>query len=135
MGFFDDIAGDWHLDRVIQDRRAGITARLRGQMQATTDRRGLILTEEGTWIDAPWGALSARRVDLWEGHGDQVHVFYEDGRPFHQFDPFGDGLCHHLCGRDDYQGQYDFALPSAWTLTWRVSGPRKDYVMTTTYCR
>jgi hypothetical protein len=42
----------------------------------------------------------------------------------------------HVCTPDLYRGTFVTA-PSEdeWTLRWQVTGPRKDYVMTTRYTR
>jgi hypothetical protein len=69
-------------------------------------------------------------------------VTFEDGRDFH---PWTAGAVEHLCGRDLYAG--GVAVPPdlspsdptpsdlSWELTWRVTGPEKDYTMHTTYAR
>jgi len=60
-------------------------------------------------------------------------VRYKDGRPFHDF--LADRPeATHVCGEDRYRVSYDFAADT-WLSRWQVSGPAKDYVMTTRYRR
>jgi len=45
------------------------------------------------------------------------------------------GACAHWCDPDQYDGQYDFSRWPEWRCIWQVRGPRKDYRMTSLYCR
>ncbi|MBK0398927.1 hypothetical protein H0I76_06980 [Limibaculum sp. M0105] len=78
--------------------------------------------------------FAAGRTTFWGFASDgAIHVAYDDGRPFHSFRLAApQGL--HLCGADRYEVNYSFAAES-WTSHWIVAGPRKDYTMTTRYCR
>ncbi|MCL5777357.1 DUF6314 family protein [Limibaculum sp. FT325] len=78
--------------------------------------------------------FAAGRVTFWRfGPRGAIHVAHDDGRPFHSFHP-AEAQALHLCGEDRYEVDYSF-MPDVWTSLWRVSGPRKDYTMTTRYCR
>lgn len=59
-------------------------------------------------------------------------VTFEDGRDFH---PWTAGAVEHLCGQDLYTGGLAVAaVPTQeWELSWRVTGPEKDYLMHTWY--
>lgn len=83
-------------------------------------------------------ALSAERKYLWqEQRGDapaQIAVFFEDGRPFHSFDPaLATPAASHDCPPDVYEVTYDLSAWPQWQATWRVRGPRKDYLSITHY--
>ena len=79
--------------------------------------------------------MEARRVYLWrDAEPGAVAVTFDDGRPFHQFDLTG-GEARHACPPDTYRVRYDFSEWPVWTARWRVTGPRKDYLMTSRYRR
>lgn len=136
MTVTDHFPGLWRLNRTLIDRRAGVQAQFAGQAQITRDGGAFIYDESGAWVDAPWGALAGKRRDRWD-IGDEVRVYFDHGGFFHAFTPVirGQVAVHHLCGRDDYAGRYDFALPDQWKLEWTVTGPAKNYRMITRYSR
>ncbi len=96
------------------------------------------MTEEGR-LDLGGASFQATRVYLWRADGDGIAVLFEDGRAFHRFTPQGAADSAHWCDPDDYRVSYDFSRWSVnrpiWTAEWRVTGPRKDYVMLSTYRR
>jgi hypothetical protein len=63
-------------------------------------------------------------------------VRFDDGRSFHRLDLAG-GACEatHLCGPDTYRGRYEIESPDRFTVTWRVTGPRKDDLIESVYDR
>lgn len=79
------------------------------------------------------------------------HVTFEDGRYFHPWPgataagggvgaeggPTSSGMdVVHVCTPDLYRGEFsERSSGRTWTLIWRVTGPRKDYVMSTDYTR
>ena len=80
--------------------------------------------------------MQAERRYLWREAGARVEVFFEDGRPFHSFDPDEPRpAADHWCDPDSYSVHYDFSTWPAWTSEWQVSGPRKDYTMHSAYRR
>lgn len=71
--------------------------------------------------------------------GDEWIVTFDDGRYFHPWSP-GEQV-KHPCGADLYTGRIDIERahdPRArpvmrWTTTWTVTGPSKNYTMTTIF--
>ena len=61
-------------------------------------------------------------------------VAFEDGRPFHALDLEG-GPVEHQCGEDRYSGEYRLRGRDTLDVHWRVTGPRKDLEIATTYRR
>ena len=129
------LEGRWRLSRVIRNadgseatlegvtvfRREGDGARAGGGGLADASGRG-----------AP---LRATRRYLWAaGRRRGLEVRFEDGRPFHTV-PLGVARpeAAHDCAPDVYRVAYDFADWPRWRAVWRVTGPRKDYVMTSDY--
>lgn len=128
-----DFAGDWQMARSVDDRR-GPPARFTGTARFRPDAQGLRVTEEGV-MSVDNTQYSASRVFLWRARDDGIVVLFSDGRPFHQFRPAGLVAAAHWCDPDQYDVTYDFTRWPVWTSEWRVRGPRKDYVMRSTYRR
>lgn len=130
----DDFAGLWTVERAIEDHLAGTTGSFRGTARFTPGQDGLEYEEEGALHLGGAGPFLARRAYLWREAGGLVHVTHADGRPFHSFDPAAPEACH-LCAPDRYEVRYVFADWPRWSAVWRVTGPRKDYRMQSSYRR
>lgn len=131
-----DFAGSWDLDRQIDDRRAGTWATFAGQAEFLAQDGGLRYHETGVLHLPGVAPIKAERIYHWHGDGADVAVTFEDGRPFHTVslsDPAPQA--RHWCDPDIYDVAYGFEDWPVWTSQWRVAGPRKDYVMISTYRR
>ncbi len=128
-------AGEWEIDRAIEDVRAGRQGRFTGRARFRPDGDELAYREEGTLAfgDAP--AMAASRDYRWRDTGGGViEVRFADGRFFHRFLPDEPEPADvHLCDPDTYRVRYDFARWPLWQAEWRVTGPRKDYAMVSRY--
>jgi hypothetical protein len=63
-------------------------------------------------------------------------VFFADGRFFHRAEiTEGRARVCHDCAPDKYIGRYCFQGPDRWSLSWRVTGPRKDLVVSSVFSR
>lgn len=159
-----DFIGEWRLERVIEDRLSGQAGRFSGRAQFTAIAAGLerkelgpnrnslqerAISDKGGSFKAPHAlayheagelrmgagpALMAERRYLWHAEGGQICVDHADGRPFHAFDPKAP-QARHWCDPDDYQVCYAFGRWPEWRVKWVVTGPRKNYTMTSTYSR
>ncbi|MCV6583902.1 MAG: DUF6314 family protein [Marinibacterium sp.] len=131
-----DFEGIWQIDRQIDDRRAGLVITGTGQARLTRQGDGLIY-DETLMLDLPGqGALTAERRYLWAQDPGGVAVAFDDGRPFHRILlSGGDARDRHHCDPDLYDVTYDFSTWPRWSARWDVTGPRKGYVMRTSYCR
>jgi hypothetical protein len=78
----------------------------------------------------------AQRTLRIEPAGGAWQVRFADGRPFHPLDLTA-GHCDvtHLCGPDVYRGRYEIEDRCRFTVTWRITGPRKDDVIASVYER
>lgn len=134
------LEGRWNLEREIDDKRLGQHGTLKGEAAFTPEGEGLLYRERGL--------LS---LDGHEGEAYQIYrydfptprhavVCFQDGRLFHDLDLSG-GRCtaEHRCGDDLYQGRFLVAEastgPSIWESAWRVTGPRKNLLLTSRYRR
>ena len=130
-----DFLGGWRLQRTIRDHLNGQHGTLAGTaVLAAADATHLIYDETGVLHLENGASLEATRRYLWAWTADGVEVTFADGRPFHRFIPSGHAAgTDHPCGDDYYTVRYDFTSWPRWSAVWTVTGPRKDYVSTSTY--
>ena len=128
-------AGNWRIERTVEDFRAGRTGRLTGAARFDPLPDGLAYLETGTLSFPGTAPMQASRRYLWrDGGAGTIDVFFDDGRFFHRFDAEAPApAATHDCPPDHYRVRYDFRLWPRWEAEWRVTGPRKDYAMVTSY--
>lgn len=132
----EELIGVWRFRRDIDDRRAAAQLRAHGTAEFSPQPDGRIRWFESGRLSWGGGASAFTRTLYLvppdrATRGGSWMVTFEDGRRFH---PWVEGDVRHLCGRDTYRGDIDAGRNcSAWSLVWTVSGPAKDYTMTTTY--
>ncbi len=128
------LIGSWRLDRLIDDRLSGSTSHIEGRLSlAPVSPDRIRWEEQGRWHQAG-GDVDVRR-GLWlvrDRGTDAWWVRFDDDREFHPWAP--DEHVVHPCGADTYRGIVS-GTPDRWTVQWDVTGPRKDYVMTTRLSR
>jgi hypothetical protein len=125
--------GSYDVERVIEDRRAAAQSRFDGRAVLYLSSTGAVYRETGALILNDQ-RFHAERSYLWHEDTGRIWVRFADGRDFHDFDPKIGGLASaHLCGADMYRGGYELSDWPRWSVTWDVSGPRKDYRSITTY--
>lgn len=129
-----DFEGGWSIARHIEDHRSGQSGHFNGTALFRPVPDGLVYHETGLLTLGHAVPLRATRDYMWRWSAGRIHVYYADGRPFHDFDP-ADPVAHHSCAPDDYRVRYDFSGWSHWTVDWRVTGPRKDYGSRSTFSR
>lgn len=123
----DAFIGDWRLEREIRHHDGG-SARFDGHARWIREGTGALYIERGTLV-MPQARYSAERRYRWDR---ALRVHFEDGRIFHRV-PAAGGAAEHWCDPDRYEVFYDFTGWPVWTARWRVSGPRKDYVLLSRY--
>ncbi|SIO24969.1 hypothetical protein SAMN05444722_1020 [Rhodovulum sp. ES.010] len=128
-----DFIGLWRLSRIIEDARAGHLARFEGQARLSEGAGGLVYAETGALRLPGQPAFTATRRYLWRAGAAGIDIFFEDGRFFHAIRPGTAPKASHDCPPDRYAVAYDFAHWPLWSSRWRVTGPRKDYVMVSRY--
>lgn len=127
-----DFAGPWQIRRQIRDTR-GPDGTFAGLATLRPDADGLIYSEQGTLCLGPT-QFQAERSYLWRAETeDTITLYFPDNRLFHSFRLIPNPTALHDCPPDTYQVSYEFTRWPHWTSTWRVTGPRKDYVMTSHY--
>lgn len=134
------LLGAWTFTRVIDDHRAGDEKRVFGEAQLFPADRGRIRWSESGVLHLGGQQLPVMRTSYVEPRGDGWFVTFEDGRDFHPWSP--EESVVHQCGPDLYSGRISVDEPgrdAEWsregadqfTVRWRVTGPKKDYTMTT----
>lgn len=133
------LIGSWSFSRVIENQ-----ATMQGTAIFTPlDRGRLAYREQGHLKLANGTTVQAEREYLFSSSGGGFRVFFREDPPrlFHEISlsasPGGalSGRAGHLCKHDDYQSAYAFLPDGTFAVRHVVSGPRKDYTMTTTYTR
>jgi hypothetical protein len=122
--------------RRIRDLKTQALGRLHGTADFRPYQGGLRFTERGV-LTLPTARTEAQRTYRFVIDGDdQFSVFFADGRPFHRAE-VASGIAYvvHDCAPDTYRGRYRFAAPDRWSLSWRITGPRKDLVISTVFSR
>ncbi|WP_407705624.1 DUF6314 family protein [Streptomyces niveiscabiei] len=132
------LAGAWAVERSVRDLASEDT----GSFTGTTDFRpldggGLLHLESGTFTWQGVARPASRTLRFLPGATPgRADVRFSDGRPFHDLDlTTGHHLAEHPCSADLYRGEFTVLDPDRWLTVWRVGGPAKDLVLTTSYTR
>ena len=122
--------------RRIRDLKAHELGRLRGTASFVPDRDGISFVERGLLV-LPGVQAEASRMYHFMIESDQAFsVFFPDGGFFHRAEvTAGTAFVTHDCAPDTYCGRYRFAGCDRWSLSWRITGPRKDLVICTMFSR
>lgn len=133
------LIGSWSLDRVIEGQ-----ATMQGIATfAPLDGARLAYREQGHLKLANGTIVQAEREYIFSNSDGGFQVFFKEEplRLFHEIllsASSGGELCgsaRHICNRDDYQSAYRFMPDGTFVVRHVVSGPRKDYAITSTYAR
>ncbi len=134
------LLGQWRLQRYVEDR-LGPARTVVGTLSLEADGTDRIRWREvGTmsWVDGET-EVSRELTLVREPDGAGWTVHFADGRVFHPWRP--GRQVHHPCGSDDYRGLVEVdprdvhGAPTGWSVRWDVTGPAKDYTMTTRLSR
>ena len=128
--------GTWFVVRRIRDLKTRELGRLRGTAEFANHHEGIRFSERGELVLAHARA-EARRDYRFVIEGDhRFSVFFADGRFFHRANVAkGVAAVTHDCAPDTYRGRYRFPDRDRWSLSWRITGPRKDLVISTLFSR
>lgn len=130
------LRGTWRLERRILDRIRGERAFLAGEALFCDEGNELAYGEAGMLrLDGRKYPVSrALRYRFPKLH--RAEVRFADGGLFHAFDlSTGAWAITHACEPDLYRGRFRALAPDLWLAAWRVTGPRKDQVLSSRYRR
>lgn len=125
-----DFLGLWQVRREIRDAD-GSGARFSGTACWEMTGARALCSETGELQIGAGPSVRAERRYFWD---QDLNVYFDDGRFFHEVPPRGGDVAHD-CPPDTYRGRYDFSAWPAFELTWTVTGPRKDYRSVTRFFR
>lgn len=125
-----DFEGHWRLERAIT-HADGTEASFKGTAEWRAAPGGMIYHETGYLQMVQGPKMQAERRYQW---GDDLDVYFEDGRFFHRVPALG-GDATHWCDPDTYDVNYDFSKWPCFSALWRVRGPKKAYSMHSHYQR
>ena len=130
------LAGDWRLERQLEDRLRGTVGALSGQAGFHSDPEGLAYTESGVLHMYGCDYRVQRHYRYHFPEPGWARVLFEDGRLFHHLDlRTGCWSAEHRCGADLYRGRFRALAPDAWRMSWQITGPRKDLRLKTWFQR
>ena len=129
------LCGAWAVSRVINDG----AGRFQGRARFTPDPEApdtIVWREQGRLRLGAHDGPAQRTLRIEPAGGGEWWVRFADGRPFHPLDLTA-GHCDatHFCGPDVYHGRYEIEDGDRFTVTWRITGPRKDDVIASVYDR
>ncbi|WP_027530260.1 DUF6314 family protein [Bradyrhizobium sp. WSM3983] len=133
------LTGSWSFSRVIEGQ-----ASMQGLATFTPlDAERLAYRERGRLTLQSGTELEAEREYVFRVRGRGFDVFFKESPPrlFHAIELAASdggtlsGSAGHLCNLDHYRSTYTFHDDGGFVIRHVVSGPRKDYTMTTTYRR
>jgi Family of unknown function (DUF6314) len=131
------LPGRWRADRVIEDFRSGQHGAFTGvAFFRSGEAGGLTYEEQGELRFGGHRGPASRSLIYLPGPAGTARVLFTDGRPFFELD-LATGTCRaeHPCRSDRYEMTVSVLGPDCYVERWRVTGPGKDYEMTTTLTR
>ena len=132
----DFFCGHWSYLRRIEDRRQGVVGSLIGEAHFLPEDEGLRYRETGELVLGDYRGAAQRGFIYRFPRGGWVEILFEDGRPLLVLDlSAGRGEAEHLCAEDLYRARVIVEGSHHWRADWTVTGPRKDYRLSTWYLR
>jgi hypothetical protein len=128
-----DFVGHWRIERKIQDGLAGQNAVFIGTASISITDEDWVYAETGTLKLSGTRPMTAERRYIWRPDATGIDIFFSDNRFFHRLELAQPQQSKHWCDPDQYNVTYDLTHWPNWQATWRVVGPRKDYVMKSEY--
>jgi len=131
------LTGTWHVRRTVRDLAGGGEGVFTGTTEFRPDGAGLLHLESGTFTWQGVSRPATRTLRFLPGPvPGTADVRFVDGRPFHGLDlTTGHHIADHPCAADLYRGEFSVRDADHWDTVWRVGGPAKDLVLTTSYTR
>ena len=137
------LRGDWHVVRRICDHRTGQAGSFRGEASFRPGETGLspggrvlAYDEHGELRFGGHRGPASRSLLYLELADGSADVRFADGREFYRLDlRSGTWQAEHPCRADRYLVMTTVPAADTFTETWQVTGPAKDYELTTTSTR
>lgn len=128
--------GPWRFERKVHDTLIDQQGDCLGDASFLADGDKLIYREEGELKMGDIETNTEREYHYTFPAPSLAEVRFPDGRFFHVLDlTKGIVRVEHQCGEDTYHGLSRVLSDKAWLSVWRVTGPKKNQVITTHYLR
>jgi hypothetical protein len=114
------LPGTWTVCRALHDAALGDGV-FEGTATFARERAGIAWTESGHVRIGAYDGPARRALRIVPA-AQGWDVCFADGRPFH---PLTLEPVEHVCRADRYVGRFAVEGPDAFTVSWRVRGPRK----------
>ena len=128
-----DLLGTWDLSRIIIDRKANDKSGVIGVTELAVLSDGRIQWTESGTLTRHGTDVPVSRVLYLEQRAGGWYVTFDDGRDFHPWQP--GSPVEHDCSPDLYVGMVERLDADRWSVEWQVTGPSKDYTMTSVLTR
>jgi Family of unknown function (DUF6314) len=139
---FAGLEGAWNIRRVIEDKMNGSAPLFEGTASFVAGPAGYAYNETGVLRMDADKTFDATRSYIYMPEADGFSVWFPEEPPrlFHAIRLYADGdmqfgAASHRCGNDVYDSDYAFYGDGSFTVRHAVTGPRKSYIMTSTYTR
>lgn len=128
-----ELVGTWALFRRIVDRKLDERSTVDGTTVLALQADGRVRWAESGVLTRRGTDVPVTRVLFVEQRPGGWFVTFEDGRDFHPWAP--STRVEHDCAPDLYVGTLDRLDDDRWSVVWEVTGPGKDYTMTSVLTR
>jgi hypothetical protein len=126
------LVGSWTIERTLLDRSSNQQGSFTGTLEVSPDAWGYRWHEGGTLVWDGRGLTAHRSLALRRLDG-RWWMTFADGRPFHPW-TIGTRVVH-PCAADTYAGRIDRPSESQLRITWDVTGPTKNQLITSWFER
>lgn len=110
--------------------------RLAGEARFARVAPGVLFYEERGTLTLGAMRTEAQRAYRYEMTESGFRVCFPDGRFFHEARLAGGRAeVAHDCAPDLYRGRYRVETPDRWCLSWRITGPRKNLIISSLFLR
>lgn len=134
---FKNFIGIWDFNRIITGSLTAVKAYGTAEFKPTSTKENeLHYIEQGIIVTANYsGKITREYFYLWEDMQIKV-LFSVQGKPANLFHVINDQFIgNHVCINDQYQAKYNFLQNDKFILTYKVHGPKKNYVSITRFIK
>ena len=130
------LPGSWGTDRHLLDRSSGAEGRFIGTTVFVPDDGGLLWEEQGTVVWPHFQGPASRSYRVTTEASGTMTVRFPDRRVLCTLDlRSGSAEDEHLCAPDTYRVALTVVSPTVVEYSWDVTGPAKDFLLTTVLTR
>ncbi len=130
------LTGSWGTDRRLLDRSSGAEGSFVGTTAFIPDSGGLLWEEQGTVVWPHFQGPASRSYRVTAEMAGTMTIRFPDRRVLCTLDlQDGSATDEHLCAPDTYRVALTIVTPTRVEYSWDVTGPAKDFLLTTVLTR